>query len=100
MTCKCGSNRIMNLFGHASDCHNWDVPHLKIEGEGYAPRIPHVSSGDEIDISFCLDCGLLQGFKSISDEKLKEILEVEEEEEEESIFEKVFDAVADFFDDD
>lgn len=84
MSCShCGSSRKMSIYGHSRDCNAWVVPHLKIEDEGYAPNIPGVCGGDDIDITFCLDCGMLYHFTPISDSKLKEILNIEDEEDDE-----------------
>lgn len=81
MTCKCGSKRLMNLSGKSSDLHSWEIEHLKHEGDGYAPDIPHVCDGDYIDFTFCLDCGQIQHFSPVSDEYLITELNIEEEEE-------------------
>jgi len=78
MTCICGSERLMNLYGHAKDLQNWRIPHLHHEDDGYAPKIPNVCEGDDIDFTFCLDCGHIQNFKQISDEFLIELLGIEE----------------------
>lgn len=72
MTCKCGSERIMDLFGKCSDMCNVEVGHLDLEHTGYAPHIPNVCGGDDIHFSFCLDCGMIQNFKPASDELLQE----------------------------
>lgn len=84
MSCShCGSSRKMSIYGHSKDCNNWEIPHLKIEDDGYAPNIPGVCGGDDIDITFCLDCGMLYHFTPISDSKLKEILNIEEDDDDE-----------------
>jgi hypothetical protein len=79
MACVCCGERLMKLYAKASDQCFWDIPHLKYESDGYAPRIPHVCGGDDIDFTFCLDCGHIQNFKPISDAQLKLIFDIEEE---------------------
>jgi hypothetical protein len=71
----------MYLYGKSSDLHSWEIPHLNINDDGYAPLIPKVCGGDDINIAFCLDCGQIQNFTPLSDNDLKEILNIEEPEE-------------------
>lgn len=80
MSCShCGSSRKMSIYGHSRDCNAWAVPHLNVENEGYAPKIPGICYEDDIDITFCLDCGMLYDFSPIPDTKLKEILKINDE---------------------
>jgi len=60
MSCqKCGSDRVMAIFAHAKDLHNWTWAGK--EGEGYLPEIKNIGSGDDVDIDVCLECGQVQG---------------------------------------
>ena len=75
MTCdSCESPRIARISAKHSDAFQIQVPHLDIDIGGYAPRIAGVCGGDYMRLSFCLDCGKIQGFKPISDQELCEDL--------------------------
>lgn len=69
----CEHKRILEVGAKASDLQNFAVPHLELEHNGYAPHITHLCSGDYIEFSICLDCGVVVGFKPISDEDITEI---------------------------
>lgn len=74
MTCKCGSNRIAEVRGKCADLSTTSIPHLDFEHEGYVMDLG-VGSGDNVELSFCLDCGHIQGFLPISDEEITEMEE-------------------------
>jgi len=80
MSCKkCNSNRVAEVSAKCSDCcgvNLGDSTH-----EGYVPKDLGIGGGDYIEISFCLDCGQLQGNfplpsakieKNITDEQVEE----------------------------
>lgn len=60
MTCQtCSSERIAKVHAKASDLH-----HVKIarnEHDGYLPHDFGIGGGDDVDFSYCLDCGQIQG---------------------------------------
>lgn len=56
---NCEHSRTLQVSAKASDCQVHAVPHLDIEREGYAPRIDGLCSGDYINFTVCLDCGVV-----------------------------------------
>lgn len=77
MACnKCDSNRLMSVDAKSGDLNFVEVPHLDYEHDGYLPRIGGVCGGDYVDITFCLDCGQIQNFRSLDDDQLKETLNI------------------------
>ena len=77
--CKCGSERIAKVGGKCSDLGWFSVPHLNIDHDGYHPNIDGVCESDYVDLSFCLDCGKIQGNFPISDEDIKKVFEEDED---------------------
>lgn len=59
MKCKCGSERIASLSGKTSDCCFTSIGGNEVDG--YVPRDMGVGGGDYIDLTYCLDCGQIQG---------------------------------------
>ena len=56
---KCGSDRIASINGKTSDCFSG-----VIEGkdyDGYVPSDMGIGGGDDIEFSYCLNCGQIQG---------------------------------------
>jgi len=74
--CKCGSFRIFHIYGKSSDLHTFAFSspneNIKVEGEGYAPNIPAVCGGDDIELDICMDCGTVQGFQPVASEIIVE----------------------------
>lgn len=66
----CKHKRLLEVGAKASDLQNYAVPHLGLDHDGYAPHITHLCGGDYIEFSICLDCGVVVGFKPISDEEI------------------------------
>ena len=64
---NCGSNRLFFLYAHASDLHTWEFH--GIEEEGYAPEVQNICSGDDTEVTICLDCGQAQGKWPVPDPK-------------------------------
>lgn len=62
MACKCGSIRLLGVGGKCNDLSNTSFGTADVEG--YVPHIPGIGGGDYINISICVDCGTLQGFKT------------------------------------
>ena len=84
MACiKCDSTRLMSIDAKSSDLNFVEVPHLDVEHDGYAPNIPGVCGGDYVNLTFCLDCGQIQNFKTVDDDKLKEFFGCEDDEDDE-----------------
>lgn len=57
---RCKSNRLADISGKTSDCFNGEI-----EGKDYDGYVPDdIGLGDDSDyiqISYCLDCGQIQG---------------------------------------
>ena len=83
MTCKCGSQRLVEISGKCSDLCFTTVNHLNLEKDGYAPFFPFTGGGDYVELNFCADCGYIQKFSPQSDEQIKKALDIEEDEEDE-----------------
>ena len=60
MSCqKCNSGRVVNMCSKSSECN-----HVEINGNehnGYVPSDMGIGGSDYINISWCLDCGQIQG---------------------------------------
>jgi hypothetical protein len=68
MKCNCGSERILNANGKVSDMCD-----LQFQGrykDGYVPSGLNIGSGDYLEVSFCLDCGKVQGNFPVTDEQV------------------------------
>lgn len=76
MNCEC--TRIMSLFGKHSDLANASIPHLELEHDGYMPYLGPFG-GDDFSIDVCMDCGKIQDWEPITDEKAKEAFGDDEE---------------------
>jgi hypothetical protein len=59
MKCKCGSNRIVSLYGKCSDLCSVEI--YGIEKDGYVPSDMGIGGNDDIQFKYCLDCGTIQG---------------------------------------
>lgn len=81
MNCKhCDSERIASITAKHNDLFDINIDHLGYNKyDDYAPVIPGVCGGDYTEFSFCLDCGTIQEFSALSDEQLKDILELDED---------------------
>jgi hypothetical protein len=79
MTCKCGSTRIISIYGKCSDLSVTNYgPH---EHEGYVPYGLGIGGGDDISFKFCADCGTIQKFKPLTEADILAALEIETDEE-------------------
>jgi len=56
---RCKSGRIMSFGCKCSDMANWSVGDS--EGDGYVPEDIGIGGGDYVDLSYCMDCGQIQG---------------------------------------
>lgn len=73
MSChKCSSNRVLSLYGKCSDLAGASMEGFDYEHDGYAPEIPNVCSGDDIQFDVCLDCGQVQGEWPLAPTKFEE----------------------------
>lgn len=84
-TCQqCKSDRILYVNGKTSDCFTAHAYYKKLEHDGYVMK--DIGLGDDSDciiLSYCLECGQIQGQWPIKDHEIDE----EEEEEEDPIVE-------------
>lgn len=62
-TCQtCGSKQLLCISGKHSDCCDAiEVNDQTKSMEGYAPYIDDICGGDYIEITFCMECGQIQG---------------------------------------
>lgn len=58
-TCK--SERIMSVYAKASDLHMVQMVNTHQEHDGYLPEDLGIGGGDEVQFTYCLDCGQIQG---------------------------------------
>lgn len=81
MSCKqCNSERIMDIQGHCVDRFTATLDG-KMFGPDYVPDDMGIGEGDDIEISFCLDCGQMEGEFPIH----PQFFEPDEEEDEDMI---------------
>jgi hypothetical protein len=69
---RCNSDRVLTISGKCSDCCNW--MYKDKEQNGYAPIGMGVDGGDYISITYCLECGQLQGDFPISEERVNYVM--------------------------
>jgi len=79
--CKCGSARLMQIQAHCSDCFDARYNNQKIDYSGYVPSGLNIGSSDDVEITYCLDCGKIQGEFPISEDKVLQAFDLEDEEE-------------------
>lgn len=72
MNCKCGSDRIMYISGHCVD--SFSASYEDINYDGYVPSGLGIGSGDDMDLSICMDCGKVAGEFPVPDEKVRKQL--------------------------
>lgn len=80
--------RILRIYGKCSDlCSAEYLVDGKIvkEMEGYAPSIPGICGGDDIQFDLDLDLGKIISFKPISHEEVLKALSEEDEDDEDNI---------------
>lgn len=73
MSNSCKHKRVANLFFKHNDLAVLEVPHLKIEHDGYLPYIG-ILGGDDTNLTICLDCGQVIGWEPIPDAQIKQAL--------------------------
>jgi hypothetical protein len=56
---RCGSHRVADAGGKCSDMSHFSLG--DIDHNGYMPDEVGLGGGDYIEITYCLDCGQLQG---------------------------------------
>ena len=78
MTCKCGSTRLMLVYGKCNDVAGILIKHLDFDYDGYLPYIG-VIGGSEIHLNICMDCGTVQGWEPVTDKMIKGLDEYKEE---------------------
>jgi hypothetical protein len=78
MTCKCGSDRIVQVNGKTSDM--CQVRYLDMNVSGYVPKLAGIDTdgdgyGDYVQYAFCADCGTVQGARfPLSDASIRKAL--------------------------
>ena len=66
------SGKCADMAGFAADMKDGTM----VEGDGYAPRGLGVGGGDYISVTFCMDCGKVQGAEfPMDDEAVKMAME-------------------------
>jgi len=73
---NCESSRIAEVQSKASDLSTFSYNDLEVDG--YLPYSVGVGGGDYCEITYCLDCGMIQGDFPISDEALCDAFDVDE----------------------
>jgi hypothetical protein len=60
MTCqRCASERLATVQSHASDMHSVQIGDS--ENTGYLPYDLGIGGGDDLHMTYCLQCGQIQG---------------------------------------
>lgn len=73
---NCESSRIADVRSKARDLSIFGYNNLEVDG--YLPYGVGIGGGDYCELSYCLDCGMIQGDFPISDEALCEAFDVDE----------------------
>ena len=79
---KCNSDRLISINAHCSDC--FSANYRDIEYDGYV--IDEIGLGnfcDDVDLTFCLDCGQIQHTFPISEQKVINRMRCKDDEEDE-----------------
>ena len=80
---NCNSNRVIDIYSHASDLHSVSIPHMDYEqDDGYMPYIDNLGGGDDLGFSVCLECGQIQGKWPVGDPELEHEGNEEDDEDE------------------
>jgi len=61
--CKCGSSRLITVQAHCSDCFNAHQQDTETEHQGYVPEGLGIGRGDDVEMTYCLDCGQIQDWE-------------------------------------
>lgn len=80
--------RILTIYGKCSDlcCTEYKVDGKSVkETDGYAPSIPGVCGGDDIQFDLDLDSGKIISFKPITHEEILKALGEDDEDDENNI---------------
>ena len=56
---KCGSDRVISVLGKTNDCFSAESTAKGYDG--YVPSDIGIGGGDEMEFSYCLQCGKIQG---------------------------------------
>lgn len=67
---KCGSERIMGIYGKTSDCFN--AYYKNYEYDGYVLGGIGIGGGDDIEFEYCLECGQIQSIFPVEDPEIEE----------------------------
>lgn len=67
---KCQSNRLFKLYAEYGSRGDSYIPSLNLKYEDTLPHIPGVCNGSNVGFTLCLDCGVIQGFKPMSNKDL------------------------------
>lgn len=56
---RCGGHRLARVLAHCSDMCGVEVSGRR--HHGYVPRGLGIGGGDDVQFTYCLDCGQMQG---------------------------------------
>lgn len=71
---SCPSERLLTVSGKVSDM--FGAHDVKIDYNGYVPYGLNIGGGDYITFQYCLNCGTIQGKFPITEEQVREIFKV------------------------
>lgn len=58
---NCESNKLVQVSAKASDLHWWKFLDTGKENSGYLPDNLGIGGGDYVEMTYCLNCGKIQG---------------------------------------
>ena len=67
---RCGSFRVADVQSHGRDCNYFSL--LGYEHQGYVPPDLGLGEGDDVEFSFCLECGQMLGTFPIPHTRLEQ----------------------------
>lgn len=56
----CDDRKIVSIFGKCSDMFNLQCSEEEVDYNGYVPKDIGIGRGDDIEFSYCLNCGKIQ----------------------------------------
>jgi hypothetical protein len=57
---RCESERVVRVHSHGVDRNNWKLGNGEWS-DGYLPHDLGIGGGDDLEMSYCLECGQIQG---------------------------------------
>lgn len=61
---QCGKDRLVRIQAHCVDRFGAYQFDIKQHYDGYVPDELGIGDGDDVEITYCLDCGQIQNWKS------------------------------------